>query len=78
MKGLAWRVGNGLSINPWTDKWITGTGVARGLSNDAADDNLLRVSDLIDFNQGCWKVDTITHVVDDAVRDAILSILDAY
>lgn len=47
-----WRVGNELSINPRSDKWITVNGVARGLGSSVANDNLLLLNDHIDANQG--------------------------
>ena len=74
MEGLVWRVGNELSINPLSDKWIIVNGVARGLNSSVANDNLLRVSALINFNNGHWNLDNIGHNANEETRKAILSI----
>ena len=74
MEGLVWQVGNRLSINPLSDKWIIVNGVACGLDSSVANNNLLRVSDFIDFHNGHWNLDNIGHNVYEETRKAILSI----
>jgi len=60
--GLLWRVGNGLSINIWTDRWIprpitySVQSPQRKLGQQAV------VGDLIDQRQGLWKSDLIHEV----------------
>jgi hypothetical protein len=60
--GLLWRVGNGQSINVWTDRWIPRPitysiqSPLRILGQQAV------VEDLIDQRQGSWKSDLIHEV----------------
>lgn len=48
--------------------------MAIGLRSNVGISNLLRVSDLIDFNNGQWKLDDIDHVIEGKTHKAILSI----
>lgn len=74
MEGLCWRVGNGLSINPYADKWIPSHDGARSLDveNDTA--GVMNVSELIDFESGHWNLSALGNSIDDNTREAILSI----
>ena len=52
MEGLCWRVGNGLSIDPYADKWIPFHGGARSLEVNNTATGAMSVCELIDFNSG--------------------------
>lgn len=59
LEGLKWGVGNGLQINVWNDSWLSGNGAyvvptpGRGSNMD------MRVSELINFENGCWDRDVV-------------------
>jgi len=43
LEGMRWLIGNGESVNVWTDRWLPSH-----LAN-------LKVCDLIDFEEGVWR-----------------------
>lgn len=51
-EGICWRVGNGLSIDPFEDKWIPMNGGARNLEQNAAISEMMKVSELIKYDLG--------------------------
>ena len=71
--GLVMRVGDGSSINVWTDKWIPGTLSMKPLFRPPST-NVQTVSDLIVTENWSWRQDLIrtTFIAPDA--DAILNI----
>jgi hypothetical protein len=52
-EGIIWRIGNGNSVNIWSDPWLP-RGVTRRPATPKGRSLLSRVSDLIDPNTGAW------------------------
>jgi hypothetical protein len=52
-EGIIWRIGNGSSVNIWSDPWLP-RGVTRRPATPKGRSLLSRVSDLIDPNTGAW------------------------
>ncbi|KAI5653880.1 hypothetical protein M9H77_31067 [Catharanthus roseus] len=54
---MRWRIGNGHSVRIWEDKWLTIPHTFKLSSQPhlSAFDCILKVSSLIDFEQGSWK-----------------------
>lgn len=73
-EGLCWRVGNGVSINPFTDKWIPAQGGTRSLVHHNSADKLLQVSNLINLDEGHWNLEAHGLEMEDDIKEAILSI----
>jgi hypothetical protein len=71
--GLLKRIGSGRSVNVWQDAWIPGTISMRPAAHIGREE-IVFVSDLIDDENGMWKVDKIRRnfIVPDA--DSILNI----
>ncbi|XP_042972884.1 uncharacterized protein LOC122304684 [Carya illinoinensis] len=60
--GLRWRVGNGNSINLWSDKWIPSLPPFTVTSPRDVDCWCERVSDLIDPRQRSWKKELLVEM----------------
>lgn len=77
LDGMKWRVGNGLSIKVWEDSWMPGEGSHLVPTPMEDSDVNMRVSELIDFNEGCWNVEavaaTFNEVEGQAIKDIPLS-----
>lgn len=71
--GLIHRVGDGSTINAWTDKWIPSTNTMSPMFRPAAT-TINHVSDLIDMDTWTWRGDLVREnfIVRDA--EAILNI----
>lgn len=55
-QGLRKHVGDGRTISVWVDNWIEGDVRRRPLMKNIFVDLLLKVSDLIDFQNNCWNL----------------------
>jgi hypothetical protein len=76
-QGLIKRIGSGLTVDVWNDKWIPGIRsmqptVQLGEAEDH--DEISLVSDLIDNEIGCWKIDKVRRNFIPPEADAILNI----
>jgi hypothetical protein len=58
-KGCFWNIGDGASINIWTDRWIHTHFGSTTWSKKPADTPLQMVNELIDTQNRCWKEDII-------------------
>ncbi|GMI91218.1 hypothetical protein like AT4G29090 [Hibiscus trionum] len=72
-KGYGWRVGDGKSINVWTDPWLLDTTSGRLQSLDS-NPPLSKVSDLIIPNTNRWNTDLIFSIFSPSQASSILSI----
>ncbi|XP_042950206.1 uncharacterized protein LOC122282314 [Carya illinoinensis] len=59
---LFWRIGNGDSVNIWTDKWLPRPSSFKVQSLLKAEFAASKVSALIDSSSGAWKMDTLREV----------------
>lgn len=73
LAGIVQRVGDGTSINPWTDKWIPTTLTRTPLFKPPAT-NITQVSELIDSENWTWKQDLVRHNFIAPDAEAILNI----
>jgi hypothetical protein len=71
--GLLKRIGDGFSVSIWNDRWIPGTRTMTP-SVQIGRDVLNRVSDLIDPENGTWKLDVVRRNFIAPEADAILNI----
>jgi len=67
-------VGNGAKIHVWTNKWIPRPFSFTPLFPDTAPNLSLLVADLIEFNDGCWKEDSVRAIFKPCDVDYILNI----
>jgi hypothetical protein len=73
-EGMVWRVGNGLNLNLWEDKWIISThshkiqDPIRVLSKEA------KVADIIDLDSNWWNVPLIEQIFSPETVERICSI----
>jgi hypothetical protein len=77
--GLIKRIGSGLSVDVWTDRWIPETrtmipSVQIGDAEQAAVDDINKVADLIDSENWTWKAEVIRRNFIAPEADAILNI----
>jgi ribonuclease HI len=72
-QGLIKRIGDGVSVSVWRDKWIPGCRTLQPSAHIGTDEIAL-VSDLIDHDTGSWKVDKVRTNFMAPEADAILNI----
>ncbi|KAK9733301.1 hypothetical protein RND81_04G058600 [Saponaria officinalis] len=60
LEGLKWRVGNGECIHVWSDAWLPGQSSSRVPTPLSGANLELRVTDLIDTKNYCWKEDDLS------------------
>ncbi|KAG6721291.1 hypothetical protein I3842_03G106200 [Carya illinoinensis] len=72
--GLRWRVGNGKSINIWTDKWIPSLPSGSVASPREMDCWCEMVSDLINPSQRSWKKELLQEMFSEPEIQGITSI----
>ena len=73
-KGIRWRVGNGRSIQIWTEDWLPSLAYPRVLSPALAHWTNAKVCDLIVEERGEWNMGVIRHLVNPVEADLVLSI----
>ena len=71
-QGIRKRLGNGKSISVWVDEWIEGEVRRRPLMKNIFVDLMLKVNDLIDANNNCWKVETLRELFFEEDVDRII------
>ena len=54
-QGMRWQVGNGSNIQVWEDKWVPNSSTCKVVSPRIDAFSNLRVSELIDTTNICWK-----------------------
>ncbi|KAL4273917.1 hypothetical protein GQ457_13G010390 [Hibiscus cannabinus] len=59
--GLGWRVGDGQSIDIWSEAWITGTSSGR-VESSVTNGQFFRVVDLIETSTHTWNEDLIRSI----------------
>ena len=72
--GVKWQVGNGESISIWKDKWTTNPSTFRIVSPQRLLPMEVKVSALIDAENGEWKANMIRDLFMEHEADSILSI----
>ena len=72
LKGLRKEVGNGKSINVWMDPWIYDPGPRLPLQRHLSVNLNLRVQDLINFEERCWRRDMLEELFFPADIDLIV------
>jgi hypothetical protein len=76
--GLIKRIGDGSTVSVWTDKWIPGSRTMQPSVQLHDDENNVEeinlVSELIDHDIGCWKIDMVRRNFIPPEADAILNI----
>ncbi|KAF5197845.1 hypothetical protein FRX31_012568, partial [Thalictrum thalictroides] len=60
--GLQWDVGDGSSINAWSDPWISGTNGPLPPLTPPPACNIIKVSDLILHEVGSWNFNVIAQL----------------
>lgn len=55
-KGLGWLVGNGDSINIWSDPWLSTSKISTPVGPTTAENLHLKVSDLLNPNSNEWNL----------------------
>ncbi|KAL2931369.1 hypothetical protein RDABS01_036779 [Bienertia sinuspersici] len=70
---LAWRVGNGLHIKVWGDKWVMKEGYPKYLSENTNGHPETRVANLVDFKRGSWNRDLVGQMFEEEERGLILN-----
>lgn len=70
-EGIIWRVGNGESINIWSDPWLT-HGITRKVVTPRGASLLTRVSELLDPATGSWDETLVRDLFWDFDAQAIL------
>lgn len=73
LAGIVQRVGDGTSINPWTDKWIPTT-LTRAPLFKPSGTNITQVSEFIDTENWTWNQDLVRHTFITPEAEAILNI----
>ena len=72
--GVKWQVGNGESISIWKDKWTANPSMFRIVSPQRLLPMEVKVSALIDVENGGWKANMIQDVFLEHEADSISSI----
>lgn len=57
LAGLKWSVGDGSSINVWSDSWVLNFPLSNLIPNIPSDVIGMRVEGIMDRNVGEWKLD---------------------
>lgn len=63
LEGLKWSVGDGSKIKVWDDAWLPGDSLYWVPTPNAISDAGLRVVDLIDSENACWRVDVFANSI---------------
>ncbi|KAL4386202.1 hypothetical protein GQ457_09G009570 [Hibiscus cannabinus] len=72
-KGYGWRVGNGTTINIWSEPWISNNGDGR-IQDTPINPRYSMVSDLIDPLSNSWNIDLIRVIFPPSQASQILGI----
>ena len=72
-QGLRKDLGDGRSVYVWTDAWIEGNERRRPLMKNIFVDIMLKVSDLIDFQNKCWDLEKLEELFYDEDIRSILA-----
>ena len=74
LEGLKWRVGNGESINVWEDSWFLENNAHLVPSPHGNMNGEMRVSELLDFENGGWNVAVVNATFAGGERQWVLDI----
>ncbi|XP_042983206.1 uncharacterized protein LOC122312616 [Carya illinoinensis] len=74
LKGCRWRVGNGLSINIWTDYWLPKQKLLSTVVNVPPETRLQLVSSLMMPEQNSWDIEKVRSVLPAREANEVLSI----
>lgn len=72
--GMRWRVGNDTSIRVWDDSWQPGKGTFIVPTPQPDSNKELRVSDLIDYDNGCRDSDLVSITFTEVDRRAVMDL----
>ncbi|KAA3455882.1 reverse transcriptase [Gossypium australe] len=73
LQGMCWRIGDGMKISIWKDKWISGKAVING-QNPSMFSGIEKVADLIDSNTRKWNEELVRHTFTGSDAEKILCI----
>jgi ribonuclease HI len=73
-EGYRWRIGNGSLIPIWRTPWLRNEDNPTIVTPILNNENLSKVSDLIDVNQGCWNRNRVSELFCDRDANEILKI----
>ncbi|XP_026416207.1 uncharacterized protein LOC113311601 [Papaver somniferum] len=71
-KIYVWEIGNGKSVHIWKDNWIPNMHISP--STQFYSSNMVHVSQLIDHDMKCWKLETVNALFDRNIVFEILKI----
>ena len=71
--GAKWRVGDGLSISIFKDKWLPDSLGGKVIGMVQGVDESMKVADLIDARLGCWK----NHLIDSCFMPSVATRIKA-
>ena len=72
--GIIWRVGDGCTINIWSDPWLP-RGISRSVTSQQGSHVITKVSDLIDPTSGTWDIQLLRQTFNEEDVQVILQIL---
>ena len=71
--GIIWRVGDGCTINIWSDPWLP-RGISRSVTSQQGSHVITKVSDLIDPTSGTWGIQLLQQTFNEEDVQLILQI----
>ena len=74
LQGSSWLVGNGHSLNIWRDRWLPHPRYFKPITPCGAPYESYKVSDLIDFDNSCWRESLVRLVFLPCDANLILSL----
>lgn len=60
--GSRWRVGDGMSISVWKDKWLARAPTFKVISLNSFGDRDMKVADLLDWEGGGWNEEKVRNI----------------
>lgn len=73
-EGIAWRIGNGKTVDIWQDRWIGVEKYARTRSLRKEGWQEMKVADLIDEESSMWKEDVVSELLEPDEAQSVIKI----